>query len=388
MFTRLKVTGYKCLADVDLRLCPLNVLIGPNGAGKSTVIDVFLLLFEAAQGKIGDGLARRGGIERVITSLPGRSPDHFCFLLAHDVKEPLIHPPAIGEIGSLEYDLKVKLIPPRSFDLEERLLAVSANDPNRKESIIEKDTSKPERLPSGGLSVSFQSETILSQNRVFGDAAFLMSTYLLGMRYFGALDISPRAPIRVPQRLEPAKRFPAPTGEDLISVLYDLRTDHEEAYQRIEEAVQTGFEDFLGFEFPVVAGGMATMLWKSRTHSGYPNELSEGMLRYLMLATMLLSPAPPPLICLDEPEVSLHPVLLMLLAGLLQEASTKTQVLVATHSDQLIRWLEPQDLVIMDLENGMVSVKRGDDPSLSIQKWLESFTLNELWLMGELGGRP
>jgi predicted ATPase len=78
---------------------------------------------------------------------------------------------------------------------------------------------------------------------------------------------------------------------------------------------------------------------------------------------------------LDEPETCLHPELLMLLAGMLKEAAAcGHQVLVATHSDRLLRWLEPQDLVIFDREEGEVRVRRGDDPVLNLATWLRAKT--------------
>jgi predicted ATPase len=118
----------------------------------------------------------------------------------------------------------------------------------------------------------------------------------------------------------------------------------------------------------------------------YPNQLSEGTLRFLWLATILLSPALSPIVLIDEPEVSLHPELLQVLAALLQDASARSHIIVATHSPDLIRWLEPNEVLIADKEDGRTTFTWAD--SLDLDKWLAEYSLRDLWLMGNLGGRP
>jgi predicted ATPase len=83
----------------------------------------------------------------------------------------------------------------------------------------------------------------------------------------------------------------------------------------------------------------------------------------------------------------LHPELLGLLADLMREASNRTQLVVATHSDRLIRFLQPKEVVVMDSdEDGMTTMKWADD--LDLDAWLKDFSLDELWSNGTLGARP
>jgi predicted ATPase len=110
------------------------------------------------------------------------------------------------------------------------------------------------------------------------------------------------------------------------------------------------------------------------------------MLRFLWLATLLESPGLTALTLLDEPEVSLHPELLSLLAGLLREAAQRTQLIVATHSDRLIRFLKPSEVVVVDqTEDGMASLTWAD--RLDLGEWLHDYTLDELWDKGRIGAR-
>jgi predicted ATPase len=89
---------------------------------------------------------------------------------------------------------------------------------------------------------------------------------------------------------------------------------------------------------------------------------------------------------IDEPEVSLHPEMLRLLAELIREASTRTQLIIATHSDRFVRFLKPNELVVCDLDKiGSTVVRRASD--LDLEAWLADYALDELWSMGRLGGR-
>jgi predicted ATPase len=89
---------------------------------------------------------------------------------------------------------------------------------------------------------------------------------------------------------------------------------------------------------------------------------------------------------IDEPEVSLHPELLRLLADLMREASKRTQLIVATHSDRLIRFLEPKEVLICDIEDGLMTATWAD--TLNLEKWLADYSLDEIWAMNLIGGRP
>jgi predicted ATPase len=141
-------------------------------------------------------------------------------------------------------------------------------------------------------------------------------------------------------------------------------------------------------DFPPVASGLLSLAWKDRAfpQAFYPNQLSEGTLRFLWLATLLQSPGLGFVTLIDEPEVSLHPEMLRLLTELMREASERTQLIVATHSDRFVRFLEPDELVVCDLdEQGGMTAKRGSE--LNLEAWLKDYTLDELWSMGRLGGR-
>src|SRR5262249_55102363 len=196
------------------------------------------------------------------------------------------------------------------------------------------------------------------------------------------------ASVRLPQPLRPAT-LPGRDGEDLVSCLFYLRETDRERFEAIEDTLRAAFPSFERLDFPPVAAGTLRVTWKKSkfTPPLYMYQLSEGTLRFLWLTTLLQSPGLTAVTLLDEPEVSLHPELLNLLAGLLHEASERTQVIVATHADRLVRFLEPDKVVTLDVnEDGAVQATWADQ--LDLDDWLKEYTLDEVWRLGRMGGRP
>jgi predicted ATPase len=211
---------------------------------------------------------------------------------------------------------------------------------------------------------------------------------LASSTHYHVLDVSNRAPVRLPQQMRDAE-LPGHDGEDLVSCLYTIRETDSDRFETIEATLRAGFPAFERLNFPPVAAGTLAMTWKDRTSKTpfYMHQLSEGTLRFLWLVTLLQSPGLTAITMIDEPEVSLHPQLLSLLADLLREASQRTQLIVATHADRLVRFLKPSEVVAIDVsDDGVAQATRADD--LDLDKWLEEYTLDEIWQMGRIGGRP
>ena len=114
--------------------------------------------------------------------------------------------------------------------------------------------------------------------------------------------------------------------------------------------------------------------------------LSDGTLRYLCLLAILCHPKPPPLVCIEEPELGLHPDIIPKLAGLLREASERMQLIVTTHSDVLVDAMTdtPDCIVVAEKTANGTSLTRLDGAKL--KPWLEKYRLGQLWTRGEIGG--
>jgi predicted ATPase len=137
-----------------------------------------------------------------------------------------------------------------------------------------------------------------------------------------------------------------------------------------------------------VQGGMVQLfLHEKDLRDPIPaTRISDGTLRYLCLLTILCHPDPPPLVCLEEPELGLHPDILPTIAELLVEASQRTQLIVTTHSDVLVSALTDFPDVVLVCERDIMGSHLRRLESARLKQWLEQYSLGELWRMGEIGG--
>lgn len=353
-FQRLSVDGFRrlCGVNIDFKDRPLCVMIGANGSGKTSVLEVMSLLAASAQGKLGDRISELGGIGAVLTA--GRSEMSFQLT-------------AGSGAGPLQYDLSIETSG-IGYSLKAEGLA---------------------HIGRGTITLRAKvvSETGLSDARSLLKPAADFRERLASSAYYHMLDVGPRSQVRLPQPMRPAK-LPGKNGEDLVTCLYDMRETEPDAFETVEDSLRAAFPGFVQLTFPPVAAGTLAMIWRDRNFPTgfYSHQLSEGMLRFLWLATLLQSSALPEVVLLDEPEVSLHPELLNLLAHQLREAAQRSQIIVATHSDRLVRFLKPEEVLVADLtEEGLAKLTWAD--SLDLEKWLDEYTLDEVWGIGRLGGR-
>jgi predicted ATPase len=380
--SRLVLGNFRILRSLDLPLRPLNVLIGANGCGKSSLLQSLQFLGYAYQGQIRQCLNGWGGLSSVVTqteSSGARLLEVKCELEDETFAEPLTLELGLETQGAGYQVVQESLIPTR--DRGRPMLHRTAT------SLTEASRPEGPSYSTGMVQFREGSELLQSAHALAGSLVGDLQAHFTGMAFCAGPDLSK---VREPQSLDPLARNPGSDGGQLISCLYNLRVERQDVYERIEDALRVAFPGFTALDFPPTGLGKVTLLWREEgKRSFHASQLSDGTLRFLYWAVILLGAAHPTLLLLDEPETCLHPELLMLLAGMLKEAAAcGHQVLVATHSDRLLRWLEPQDLVIFDREDGDVRVRRGDDPALNLKTWLTDYTLDEVWLRGGLGGRP
>jgi predicted ATPase len=373
-FSRLEVRGYRRLRNVRLLLNPFNVLIGANGIGKSSILEVMGLLAASADGRLDYTMSQAGGISSILTQDGSTTGIELLLERPSAPERPLTYALRVSAQGT-RYIISNEIL---SHDLNIYVEGSSGNI---------KYLDKHKTLIEPNWEYKPQETALCQVPKMFEDAERFRHLLASATEIYHILDVSSRAPVRTPQSLQPADT-PGKDGETLLSCLYALREDDSDRYEAIMDALRAAFPTFEKLDLPTVAAGQVTMRWKDRNFKNplYPHQLSEGTLRFLWLATLLQSPGLPKVTLIDEPEVSLHPEMLQLLTELMREASSRTQLIVATHSDRFVRFLKPEELIVCDLdEEGGTSVKRADE--LDLDKWLADYALDELWSMGRLGGR-
>ena len=371
--------GDRC---TNIPLGRLNVLIGPNGSGKSNLIEVIGLLQSAP-----DDLARpirdSGGISEWLWKGAGRIPTATVEVVANlfSLSKAISYRISFTRLKSQvevtdERIEDAKEAPGKDrpyfyfgyersrplFNVKEgrRYLRREEIDPQKSVLSQRKDlTQYPEVTYLGQLFSSFR----LYRNWQFGSDSDVRDLYGAERRNdFLEEDMSNLGLMLNRFRSDPR------TKSELLRY---LRMFYEEA-----EDIQT----------PIQGGLVDIRLEEKSKITISASRLSDGTLRWLALLTVLLHPSPPPLVCIEEPELGLHPDMIRPLAQLLGEASKRMQLIVTTHSDALVdEFTEtPQDVIVCEKHSGSTEMRRLDREQLA--SWLERYTLGQLWHKGEIGG--
>jgi predicted ATPase len=190
--------------------------------------------------------------------------------------------------------------------------------------------------------------------------------------------------------------FRAPQAADLPSDILDesfsnlgLFLNHLRSTPKVKKAIvaelQSLYEGLDDFDVRIKGGTVEVFL----TEGDFvipASRLSDGTLRFLCLLAILCDPDPPPLICIEEPELGLHPDMLPRIADLLVAASQRTQLVVTTHSDILVDTMteHPESVVVFEKHNRCTAATRLDREELN--EWLQQYRLGELWTRGQIGG--
>ena len=376
---RIGIERFRRLTNIDLEMRPMMVTIGANGSGKTSFMDALSLVAASAKGSLNQRLNDMSGAAEVITR--GRLGD---IVLRAEMDVPYYEP--------LQYNLRVAP-QGQGYTIPEETLTQARDgfpEPFKYIESLNGDIHFYDTDTRGLVRPNWEHDSLesaLSQVPKMFQQPEEMRRTLSSVTQYHVLDVGQRSPVKLPQQLRPAL-LPGANGEDLAPFLYNLRESNHEKYEAIEDSLKAAFPGFEALAFPIVAAGMISMTWKDRAFRNpiYMHQLSEGTLRFLWLVSLLQSPGLSTITMIDEPEVSLHPELLALLAELMREASGRTQIVVATHSDRLVRFLKPSEVVVMDLgEDGGASMTWAD--TLDLDGWLSEYSLDEVWQMGAMGGR-
>lgn len=358
------VKGFKSITSIEkLELRPINILIGPNGSGKSNFIGVFSFLHAIREGRLQDYVRKAGGAEQLL---------HFGSKVTEEIK---IH--ISFRQGVNEYFLALK---PSTDD--------SLYPSNEIASFWDKRYPNP--YNAGLLPRENGREAGISDPDVKRTADWVR-TRLGRWRLYHVHDTSDTSPMRKTAQLND-NVFLRPDGSNLPAFLYLLRVKHPESYSLIRRSVQRVapfFDDFMLSPDPLNEDTIR-LAWKHKNSDQYfgASALSDGSLRFITLATLLLQPViyRPSVILVDEPELGLHPAAITLLASMVKQISEQTQVILSTQSPFLLDHFQPEDVLVAERVDGGTTFSRPDPERLA--SWLEDYSLGQLWEKNELGGRP
>lgn len=178
-------------------------------------------------------------------------------------------------------------------------------------------------------------------------------------------------------------------ASNIAPFLLYLRDSFPDEYREIVSAIQLVVPFFDDFILRANKNEKIRLDWKQKGLNDFPmrpTQLSDGSIRFICLATALLQPNPPATIIIDEPELGLHPAAISILAELIQDASKRTQVIIATQSPALIDNFNVKDIIAVNRKDGASIFTRLDEKDFSV--WLQDYSVGELWTKNVITGGP
>lgn len=352
MIENITIAGYKSIKQMNLNMKPINIFIGANGSGKSNFISYFTLVDNLFEQRLHN------------YTMQHNAEDLMFFGLKHTKK-------ITSEITCKDCKYSFSLLPRANGSL---FLAEETCSNSHGAFVFQKKNAEESELQ--------RQETEITK---------VMCNHLRGFKSYHFHDTSNTSPLRMKSYLEDNRSL-AKDGANLPSILFLLKEKHAKSFRRLEivvKSVMPYFEKFY-LEPSLLDSQRIELQWIDKNS---PNkyftarDLSDGSIRFIALATLLIQPQLPELIIIDEPELGLHPLAISKLAGLIRSASNRgCQIIVATQSAEIISNFNVEDIITVDKENGASVFSHLNKKDL--ENWLQEYSLGELWNKSIINGQP
>jgi predicted ATPase len=363
MINKIIIENFKSIKKVDITLKEINILIGSNGAGKSNFISFFEFLNNLYNQNLQNYVIQNGGSDNLLYY--GSKNSDYIF-------------------GQVYFDNKnfyeFKLMPDKTNNLYLNLEANGFNI-NYQTPLFPQHWNRE----TTGNNIK---ESNLKSGRRNRHGYFI--DHFNSFKVFHFHDTSSSAKVKQKSRINDNAGLKEDAG-NIAAFLYMLQEKHKQSYNLIQDTIKSVAPFFRSFDLKPEALNpeYIQLEWKEVESDQYFNahNLSDGTLRFICLATLLLQPNLPKTIVIDEPELGLHPYAINKLAGLIKSASKKgSQVIISSQSVNLLENFDIEDIIVVDRNKKDSIFSRLSAPEL--KDWLEEYSLGELWDKNVIGGRP
>lgn len=365
---RIHIKNFKSIRDSgDIKIRSINVLIGSNGVGKSNFIYFFKLLNNIYKQRLKFYTAENGYENRIL---------YFGRKRSKSLEGYIVFKPEQGNTNN-RYDFK--LTPQNQgvgfyFEKDEGGFNLYAGGYDESWDFID-------------LGGAGKEESELLNNTSL--RAIFLRDYFDDFNVFHFHDTSSSSPLKQPNKTHDYE-YLKEDGSNLASFLYKIKDTHPKHFKIIEFAIRSVAPFFERFDLKPDAKNpdIIFLNWLEKGSDEYFNahNLSDGTLRFIALATLLLQPELPKTIIIDEPELGLHPFAIQKLGALIKSASTKSQIIISTQSVNLVDQFTADDIIVVERKDEQMVFSRQNEEQL--KDWLDEYTLSELWEKNVLGGRP
>ena len=405
MITQIEIGGYRLLDEFKADLNPLTVVIGANAVGKSTLIDCLQLIAECCDFPLNTAISWHHGPASLLTAGNGngqlawsvtfrKPPIWNDFPLAEGqalVYEVVLQADAQGQMhpqhevlrtqesvhGESLIFLEATPYQQRIFDTEQ-LQLIPFNEAQSPPDVVRDADSAAAPQRSGRAGAQQEPALLLSQIRFFNEfpVPSWVRLLLTHMAFYPGFDVTHSSELRTKAADIKPDTTLSSNGDNLGTVLHEILTryDYRSAAEELRDFLRVAYPAFEEIHCDTTYGTPPQVLVRVREQGMSRSmelwELSDGMLRFLCLATALLNPQPRPLVAIDEPELGLHPGLLPIVAEMIKTAAERTQVLVTTHSPDLLN--------CFDIVNVAVMARNTDDAKVAWHRPSNRKTLVEM----------
>lgn len=337
-----EIKGYKSIKEAKVDLHPINILIGANGSGKSNFLSFFEFLDNLYDKKLQEYVGLRGGVEKFLHN----SSDSSNLISGHMAFDK--------GVNSYSFEIQKSA---DSFVISKEVLWYYKNDLEYK---------------------GYTKEAQIKNND--WHRGRYIKKHIIGHKKYHFHDTGQNSPFNSSQHYENDSIVLYSQGENLAPILLRIKKENPKIYLRIIKNIQSIAPYFSDFILEPNESGYLKLFWQDK-YSQYiygVNDLSDGTLRFIALATLFMQPKLPKTIVIDEPELGLHPLAIAKLSSMIQSAAGKeSQIIMATQSADLINYFKPEDIIAVDQENGCSVFNRLN--TYKLKKWLEEYSLGTLW---------
>jgi len=393
-------------SNTKIELNPqVNVLVGINGSGKSNFLKAIRLLYECIAGE---------GFEKLfmkdwsgfgfVANFNENQADYIKIKYEFDKDsiQKALNNQGYKFLNNPIYELTIHKSGSTSYYLEERLFTESTKKTDKEPFVFlemkngrgiistrEKGQIGLQRYSPDGNEIQFKTqETVLRQvsdpDRFY--PLYVIKSAIESLIVYDYFDTTLGSKIRQPASFGVEPRLLS-TGENFAQILNRLKNQHALQYEKIQELIKKINPHFIDTGFDLLGSLLYLVLREQKlSRSVGSSNISDGTLRYLLLLTILYNPERGSLICIDEPEIGLHPDMINTICEAMKFASKDSQLIIATHSPLLLNSFDLDDILIFEKDSNnqsFVSVKSEDD----FDGWNGDFLAGQMWLRGQIGGK-
>jgi predicted ATPase len=408
MIKKVELTNFYSFGKTTIELHPeTNILIGINGSGKSNFLKALRLLKE---GMVGMGLRKYildflGGFNNMFhkASSEKDANSQRTISLEFTIDASILKKYSEHEVFSSDIIYTISIVESpglKNYTVNESLgskngdhfltfedgklfsFSLNSNKAWRFSSIDGWAWTRMEDFDSGNLALRYM--------LIYDDTPSMraINAFRKGVRdivIYDYFDTTPNSLIRRPILPTSENRLSS-GGANLTQSLNTLKINHKDFYRKVVEMLREVNPNFEGFDFNFIGGNIELMLEERGFNSSiHVSNISDGTLRYLCLLAIVCNPNRGKLICIDEPELGLHPDMILNLANAIKDASANSTFVILTHSENLLNYFDIENLRVFekDEQNGTIVKSFSTD---QFAEWYEDYTIGQMWKQGDFGG--